>query len=273
MQSLFDLAEAVLLATEVDRKVDLSLEAAAAWRENRLDLRRARAPLPIADLRWPDRPEQVEPRRLRKRKLTSEQGRIALLHAVAHIEFSAIQLAWDHLYRFPGMPERYYADWLGVAEDEARHFRMIRERLWTLGADYGDLPAHGGLWGLARETASDVLARMALLPRCMEARGLDVTPGIMQRLEAAGDRESVACLQVILDEEIGHVALGSQWFHRECVRRGLVPETAYFELLERHLHGQVRGPFNDQLRRQAGFSDGELAELRRLGQVAGSCPE
>jgi uncharacterized ferritin-like protein (DUF455 family) len=273
MPSLFDRAETLLLSTDVDTKVEVSLQAAADWRENRLDLRRSREPLPIDAVRLPDRPEQVEPRQLRKRKLTSEQGRIALLHAVAHIEFSAIQLAWDHLYRFSGMPEPYYGDWLGVAEDEARHFRIIRERLRTLGADYGDLPAHGGLWGLAKETAYDVLARMALLPRFMEARGLDVTPGIMQRLEVSGDPESVACLQVILDEEVGHVALGSRWFRWECARRGLAPEPTYFDLVERHLRGQIRGPFNDELRRRAGFSDDELAKLRRLGQADDSHPE
>ncbi|NJD05775.1 MAG: ferritin-like domain-containing protein [Methylococcaceae bacterium] len=266
MTSLFDCAEAVLLSDAIDRKVELTLQAADDWRNHRLDLNRSSDPLPIEALRLPPRPEQVEPRMLRKRKLASAEGRLALLHAVAHIEFSAIQLAWDHLYRFSGMPQAYYADWLGVAEDEARHFLMIRERLRSLGADYGDLPAHGGLWGLARETAADVLARMALLPRFMEARGLDVTPGIMQRLEAAGDAESVACLQLILDEEVGHVALGSRWFGWECQRRGLVPETAYVELVERHLRGQIRGPFNDDLRRRAGFSDDELARLRRMAQ-------
>jgi uncharacterized ferritin-like protein (DUF455 family) len=268
MTFLFELAETVLLVTDVATKVDLSLQAMAACRAGALELRRSRQPLPIDDLRMPPRPLQVAPRELRKRRLNSEQGRIALLHAVAHIEFSAIQLAWDHLYRFPGMPDQYYLDWLGVAADEARHFVLIRERLRSLGADYGDLPAHGGLWGLAGETAADVLARMALLPRFMEARGLDVTPGILERLQAVGDGASIACLRIILDEEVGHVALGSHWFRWECERRGLEPAAAYFELIERHLRGQVRGPFNEDLRRRAGFAEEELTTLRRMAAAS-----
>jgi uncharacterized ferritin-like protein (DUF455 family) len=186
---------------------------------------------------------------------------VALLHAVAHIEFSAIQLAWDHLYRFRGMPTQYYLDWLCVAEEEAQHFAMLRGRLRELGADYGDLPAHAGLWGIAADTAYDVLARMALVPRFMEARGLDVTPGMIAKLQNVGDAASVNILERILHDEVGHVALGSRWFQWICGQRGLPAEQEYFKLIDRHMQGQARGPFNWELRRQAGFSEAELLLL------------
>jgi uncharacterized ferritin-like protein (DUF455 family) len=265
MESVFAWAERILCAAEIDAKVGLTFEAAERYRRGQLGLCADALPLPISEARFPERPPWVDPRNLPKRKLTTIGGRVALLHSVAHIEFSAIQLAWDHLYRFRGMPDEYYWDWLSVAEEEARHFQMIRERLDQLGADYGDLPVHGGLWGLACETADDVLARMALVPRFMEARGLDVTPGIMERLDAVGDVASNARLQVILDEEVGHVALGSKWFHWEASRRGVDAEQAYFELLEKHLNGQTRGPFNGPLRLKAGFSESELLRLSSAG--------
>jgi len=260
--SVFEMAESVLLSEDTDSKVEISLEAGERFKLDALRLDSENIPVDIGQVKMPPSPMLVDPRHLPKRKLTSKEGRIALLHSVAHIEFSAIQLAWDHLYRFRGMPEAYYWDWLGVAVEEARHFAMIRERLRQLDADYGDLPAHGGLWSLACETAYDVMARMALVPRFMEARGLDVTPGIMERLAAVGDDESVACLRVILEDEVGHVALGSRWFLWLADQRSLDAENTYFDLLDRHMEGQARGPFNDELRRKAGFSEGELTRLQ-----------
>lgn len=259
--NLFDLAEQVLTADDAQAKVDLTREAYAMAQAGGLDLRALSPPRDIGFARFPARPILVDPRELPRRKLTTVEGRIALLHAVAHIEFSAIQLAWDHLYRFRGLPEAYYLDWLGVADEEAQHFSMVRQRLNELGGDYGDLPAHGGLWGIACETAYDVAARMALVPRFMEARGLDVTPGMMEKLAAAGDEASVAVLQRILDDEVGHVVLGSRWFNWLCQTRNVEPETEYFTLVEHHMKGQARGPFNLELRRQAGFSESEIARL------------
>ncbi|WP_045226828.1 ferritin-like domain-containing protein [Methyloterricola oryzae] len=261
MEDLFAWAEAVLSAPAVQDKLDLTQEAARALGAGRLPLARVGEPLPIASACFPEKPSRVNPRELPRRRLNSLEGRIALLHAVAHIEFTAIQLAWDHLYRFRGLPEAYYRDWLGVAEEEARHFQLLRERLRALGADYGDLPAHGGLWDLAVETAYDVAARMALVPRFMEARGLDVTPGMIEKLRETGDMESVAALEIILRDEVRHVALGTQWFHWICAQRGIEPEDTYFGLIDRHMKGQARGPFNTDLRRRAGFSEQELARL------------
>lgn len=203
----------------------------------------------------------VDPRELPRRKLTSPEGRAALLHAVSHIEFTAIQLAWDILYRFRGLPDGFYWDWLDIAAEEAEHFALLRARLRDLDCDYGDLPVHRGLWDVAVDTADDVAARLALVPRCMEARGLDVTPGMIEKLEQAGDQQSATVLRRILNDEVGHVAAGSRWFRWVCARRGAEPEATYFGFLQSRLRSEVRGPFNRELRLVAGFSPGELDRL------------
>ena len=212
----------------------------------------------------PPRPELVPPRELPRRRLNSVDGRAALLHALAHIEFNAINLAWDAVCRFTGMPEAFYRDWASVADEEAYHFQLLRERLRTLGYAYGDFPAHNGLWSMALQTRADVLVRMALVPRVLEARGLDVTPGIMQRLREAGDADSVVILEIILRDEIGHVAIGTRWFHYACAQRGLEPESTFRALLREHMRGRVKGPFYREAREQAGFSAAELDELESL---------
>lgn len=209
----------------------------------------------------PDRPVLVAPGSLARRGLGTVSGRVALVHAVAHIEFNAINLALDAALRFDRMPAAYYRDWLSVACDEARHFRMLDDRLHELGARYGDLPAHNGLWDMAERTAHDVLVRMALVPRVLEARGLDVTPGMIERLKAVGDADTVACLETILDEEVRHVAIGSHWYRWACERRGVEPEPTFRDLLDEYFAGSLRGPFNLEARREAGFSESELAGL------------
>jgi len=213
----------------------------------------------------PDRPGLVSPASLPRRGLGTVSGRIALLHAVAHIEFNAINLALDAAVRFNGMPHDFYRDWLSVAFDEARHFRLLAARLDELGAAYGDLPAHNGLWEMAEKTAHDPLVRMALVPRVLEARGLDVTPGMIEKLRGAGDDQSVACLEIILEEEVRHVAIGSRWFRHLCAERGLAPESTFQSLLHEHYAGGLRGPFNHPARLAAGFTESELAELEASG--------
>jgi uncharacterized ferritin-like protein (DUF455 family) len=187
-----------------------------------------------------------------------------MIHAIAHIEFNAVNLAWDAVYRFRGLPIAYYRDWAGVADDEARHFLALRERLRAQGFDYGDFPAHDGLWDMARRTAHDPLVRMALVPRVLEARGLDVTPAMIRRLDEAGDTETAAVLEMILREEVGHVAAGTRWFRYLCERRGLDAETTFFALLGEFQHGEMRGPLHRDARRQAGFTASELERLERL---------
>lgn len=209
----------------------------------------------------PDRPELVHPSQVPRRRLGSPEGRAALLHAVAHIEFNAINLALDAALRFRAMPARFHRDWLSVARDEARHFRLLTDRLAGLGIVYGDFPAHNGLWEMAEKTAHDPMVRMALVPRVLEARGLDVTPGMIERLRQAGDQRSVECLEIILEEEVRHVAIGTHWFRYLCGQRELEPETTFHRLLREYYADGLRGPFNHEARREAGFTDAELAGL------------
>ena len=192
-------------------------------------------------------------------------GRAALLHAICHIEFNAINLALDAVWRFAGMPEAFYRDWLRVAAEEALHFSLLRAHLQTLGHDYGDFDAHDGLWRMTEATAGDIVARMALVPRTLEARGLDATPPIQAKLRKAGDLAAVAILDVILRDEIGHVAVGNHWYGWLCRRDGLDAEGLYPQLVARYAAPRLRGPFNLEARRAAGFSEGELASLTGSG--------
>lgn len=212
----------------------------------------------------PDRPRLVPPRELPRRRPGSVQGRVSLLHALAHIEFNAINLAWDAVYRFRGMPDDFYIDWVGVAFEEAHHYRLLVERLQDMGSAYGSLDAHDGLWEMACKTAHDPLVRMALVPRVLEARGLDVTPGIIERLEKAGDHASVAVLEVILRDEIGHVEIGTRWFRYLCAARGLESEATFARLLEEYMQGQIKQPFHYQARERAGFNRREMACLEEM---------
>lgn len=262
--SLFQAARACLLESDLERKLTLTDRTAAAWQAGELGLEGWTDADAIREAGRPAKPELVHPKRLPRRRAGSETGRLALIHAIAHIEFNAINLAWDAVQRFAGLPADFYGDWIRVAEEEAHHFRLLRERLRAGGVDYGDFPAHNGLWEMAMRTAHDPLVRMALVPRMLEARGLDVTPGIMRRFEQIGDRETVAALQVILDEEVGHVQFGTRWFHHLCAERGLSPEKTYFELLSRFVEDEIRCPLHRQARREAGFSDEELERLEAL---------
>lgn len=210
---------------------------------------------------YPDRPELVSPLAVPRRAMNTPEGRAAMVHAMVHIEFNAINLALDAIWRFPDMPHDYYADWLQVADEEALHFDLLCAHLKTLGYAYGDFTAHNGLWDLATKTQHDVLARMALLPRTMEARGLDVTPGLKAKLAQAGDVEVGAIMDIILRDEIGHVAIGNRWFNWLCAERGLEPTTAYAQLAAEHRVSTLRGPFNLEARRAAGFSEQELEML------------
>ena len=207
------------------------------------------------------RPLLVDPREVQARTPFTREGRAALLHAVAHIELNAINLALDAVWRFPGMPRAYYADWLRVAAEEALHFSLLTEHLATLGCQYGDHPAHDGLWAMTARTAGDITARMALVPRTLEARGLDATPPMQARLRQAGDLRAVEILDVILRDEIGHVAIGNHWYRWLCAREGLDPVAHYAVLAERHRAPKLRGPFNLEARSAAGFSDSELSAL------------
>lgn len=189
-----------------------------------------------------------------------------------HIEFNAIDLAWDAAYRFRSLPPAFHADWVRIAEDEARHFTLLRGRLQALGHDYGDFDAHNGLWEMAEKTAHDGLARMALVPRVLEARGLDVTPGMIVKLRALGDDATADILAVILEEEVAHVAAGSHWFRWYCARAGIAPEPRFRELLAEYARAVLHGPFNIDARAAAGFSEDELAALQAAASDPQVCP-
>jgi len=209
----------------------------------------------------------------KRRNFGSQAGRIALLHALAHIELNAIDLAWDILARFgdPALPREFYDDWVGVAAEEAEHFALLAARLEGLGAAYGDLPAHDGLWEAAASTAHDLLARLAVVPLVLEARGLDVTPEMILRLERAGDAPSAVLLRRIYHDEIGHVAVGLRWFEWLCRRRGLDPAVAFHDCVRRHFTGALKPPFNIEARSAAGFPAAYYEPLaaKPLSRIAG----
>ncbi|PYE21936.1 ferritin-like domain-containing protein [Paraburkholderia silvatlantica] len=209
----------------------------------------------------PAEPPLVEPRELQRRSMSTPQGRVVLLHALAHIEFNAINLALDAVWRFPAMPDAFYADWLKVAAEEAYHFSLLRARLADYGHAYGDFPAHNGLWEMCERTSADVLARMALVPRVLEARGLDASPPIRARLKQAGDDPSAALLDIILRDEVGHVRIGNHWFRHLCEARDLDPHAAWLALARQYHAPRLRGPFNFEARRSAGFDAAELKAL------------
>jgi uncharacterized ferritin-like protein (DUF455 family) len=212
----------------------------------------------------PERPPLVEPGSLKRRGMQSEAGRAVLLHALAHIEFNAINLALDAVWRFASMPDDFYLDWLKVAAEEAHHFSLLCTRLGEFGHVYGDFPAHDGLWEMAERTRGNVLARMALVPRTLEARGLDASPPIRKRLAQAGDHASAAILDVILEDEIGHVLIGNRWFRHLCDAAGADPHPTYARLAEQYHAPKLRGPFNFEARRDAGFDEAELRALAGL---------
>ena len=220
------------------------------------------APLPGR----PARPALVHPARVPRRSPAKPEGLAALLHAIAHIEFNAINLALDAVWRFEGMPAEFHQDWLRVAAEEAYHFTLLEEHLGTLGHVYGDFEAHDGLWGMCEKTKDDVLARMALVPRTLEARGLDATPQIQQKLRQVGTPaalRAVEILDVILRDEVGHVAVGNHWYRWLCAREGLDPVAHYPVLVERYAAPRLHPPFNREARRAAGFDETELDALGR----------
>ncbi len=267
MPSLAQGAIEILRCADAAEKARLSADQAAAWRRGDLDppsetTEAASAP-PNRPGR-PGRPELVPPRLVKRRRITSgSAGRIALLHALAHIELNAIDLAWDMVARFgqESLPRAFYDDWVRVGDEEARHFLLLRDRLSDLGAAYGDLPAHDGLWEAAAATAHDLLARLAVVPLVLEARGLDVTPAMIDKLLDVGDAASAEALKIIYADEIGHVAIGKRWFDFLCDRRDLNPQEAWQDLVARYFKGSLKPPFNGPARAEAGLPESFYAPL------------
>ncbi len=234
-----------------------------SWNEGDL-LRKQGLPILLVETPGrPDLPRLIDPRKLSRRSTATEQGRIALIHAFAHIEFNAINIALDAVYRFRHMPQQFVSDWLLVASEEARHFGLLSQYLDDQGSYYGAVDAHDGLWDMVCKTRDDVLHRMAMVPRVMEARGLDVTPAMIQRFGNIGDRRAVEILEVIYADEVGHVRIGNHWFRFLCEQRGLNTIDTFRDLVEIYLQGKLRGPFNWPARLQAGFEESELNALEQ----------
>lgn len=265
--SLADAAALTVSTPEPADKARLIAHARAAWRERRLSLAR-----PTLDRSMPNRPGRPErpallpPREMKRRSLNSERGRVAFLHAIAHIELNAMDLASDILGRFATrtMPRSFYDQWLEVAHEEATHFALLSERLAAMGAAYGDLPAHDGLWQAAEATGEDLTARLAVVPLVLEARGLDVTPSMVATFREAGDEATAAVLSRIYEDEKGHVYVGASWFRYLCDKEGRAAEGAFHTLVRRHFRGALKPPFNDRARSAACLTPGFYRPLEMI---------
>jgi len=251
-----------LALCNAQQKAEAVQKLVVAWQERRIKLDCGAMLQPDEAIPGrPARPELVDPLNVERRSMRTLEGRAALIHALAHIEFNAINLALDAIWRFAGMPAAYYSDWLRVASEEALHFSLLAQHLQALGYAYGEFKAHNSLWDMAQKTEQDVLARIALVPRTLEARGLDASPPVRAKLAQAGDHAAAAILDIILRDEIGHVAVGNRWFAWLCEQRKLEPLATFAELTTRYKAPAMRGPFNMEARRAAGFSEAELAAL------------
>lgn len=257
MTTLTDLAVEVLTTADGRAKTRISRRNAARWfaaREAGTPLEIGATPPPDFPAR-PDAPELLSPRDVPRRKPGSEAGRIAMLHAVAHIELNAVDLHWDLIARFPDvdMPLGYYDDWVKAADEESKHFNLVSDCLEAAGSHYGALAAHAGMWRAAEETAGDIMGRLAVVPMVLEARGLDVTPGMINLFRQAKRDDAVEALEIIYGEEVGHVAYGSKWFHFLCGRHGLDPKPEFHTLVRRYFHSTLKPPFNEEKRAEAGI--------------------
>ncbi|RQO75934.1 DUF455 domain-containing protein [Aquitalea sp. FJL05] len=260
--ALYPRIQAALLSSDVTDKLAATEAIHAAWQRG--ELLREDAPLtrlPMAG--HPEKPELVHATKVPRRRPGSPQGQPAMLHAIAHIEFNAVNLALDAAWRFRDMPDDFVSDWLRIAAEEAGHFRLLQGRLQQLGYSYGDFPAHNGLWEICHVTDHDVLVRMALVPRVLEARGLDASPELQRKLANIGDEASIAILDIILRDEIGHVQVGNHWFHYLCRQRALGPMATFSRLLQEYDLTAHRGSYNVDARRLAGFSEAELQWLQQ----------
>lgn len=266
-RSLEESARDALCCAGLDEKVRITQAAARAWCGRRLSLNgAARIALPDRPGR-PDRPVLLPPKSVPKRRIGSFEGRLALIHAICHIELNAIDLALDIVARFSRrpMPNSFFDDWIMVASEEAKHFTLLRERLRETGTDYGCLPAHDGLWEAAQATGHDLTARLALVPLVLEARGLDVTPSLIEALQKEGDDRTASIFRVIYEDEKGHVAVGAKWFRFLCRREKINPDKRFRELVRENFRGQLKPPFNDKARCASGITPGFYRTLSPLG--------
>lgn len=258
------LAYGVLTENDVDKKISLSYQANKLIQTKQCNFKHNERAQQVINPGRPTKPTLVLPKQLKKRKMHTEVGLRAFYHAVAHIEFNAINLAWDAIYRFANMPEQFYLDWAQVGQEESKHFKMLNDYLHDLNSGYGQFDAHNGLWEMAVKTDADVLERMALVPRVLEARGLDVTPPMLKKLKQMGDQRGEALLTIILEEEVDHVKKGNYWYHYCCEQQQLDAISTFERLIKKYFMGEIRGPFNREKRLQAGFTVEEMNNLEHI---------
>ncbi len=261
MDNLYRQARHCLLLSDPDEKMALTMELFASWENGSLEWKDGEPPEPDINPGRQERLTLVSPDSVPKRGFGSETRRAALIHALTHIELTAVNLAWDTVYRYRGLPREYYDDWIHTAADETRHFLALRDRLRVMGFDYGDFPAHDRLWQHAVETADDLMDRMAIVHRVMEARALDVVPRTLERFRAIGDPETAAVLTDVANDETAHVGAGTRWFRYRCCEEGVDPDQKFFELVMQYIGHYPKGPFNHDARSKAGFSENEMALL------------
>ena len=262
-------AIAALCASGIDEKRRLTKQMADRWEARQLSLISSRASHLVPPQRpgRPVKPDLVPPHLVPRRSIRSEKGMIALLHAIAHIELNAIDLALDIIARFArlSMPRSFYDGWVMVAREEARHFGLLNDRLADFGAAYGDLPAHDGLWEAAQRTGHDLMARLAVVPLVLEARGLDITPSLIRQVGETGDTHTAEIFHIIYEDEKGHVAVGAKWFRFLCHKRGIEPAAEFQALVRRHFRGPLKPPFNDLARAKSGITPGFYRALSPSG--------
>jgi len=258
VQSIQQSAYDCLMQSNVAKKLDLTFQTRKMWESNQLSIDCKHPVTEQCIVGIPENPKLVPVQQLPKRSVSSNIGHAALIHSFAHIEFNAINIAWDAVYRFPEMPKGYYEDWSNIAAEEAYHFQLLQNYLLKLGYDYGSFPAHSGLWDMVEQTSNDVMVRMALVPRVLEARGLDVTPEIIQRFRQNDRDDAASILEIIYQDEIGHVGVGTKWFVTICEQRGLDPHEIFADLINEYAADKIRQPFNEKARKQAGFTQSEM---------------
>jgi uncharacterized ferritin-like protein (DUF455 family) len=260
-------ARQVVATASLDEKIAVAHATARAWFSRGLSLRRRTGAEPMPDQPGrPERPVLLPPRDMPKRAIGGEAGRVALLHSLAHIELNAVDLTWDMVGRFADrpLPRSFFDDWVKVGLEEAKHFSLLRKRLDDLGSSYGALPAHHGLWEAAESTGDDLAGRLAVIPLVLEARGLDITPPMIDKARARGDEATAAILEIIYRDEKRHVAFGAKWFRFICDRDSLDPERRFQELVRKHFRAGLKPPFNDRARAEAGLTPGFYRPLARL---------
>lgn len=261
MDNLFSLANQCLSETRLDEKLTLSELASKKILSGTIKVSPLDEDIKTIKAGRPYKPLLVDPRDLPRRNMQNDEGRAAMIHSIAHIEFNAINLAWDLIYRFQDMPSDFYFDWTRVAAEETKHFQLLQSQLRTLGYEYGDFPAHNGLWDIAEQTAHDLLLRLAVVPRILEARGLDVTPGLISRFRQIKDESTSSILELILEEEIGHVKTGTKWYRYQCEKLNLDPEEKFRQIAKEYMPSNNTKKINHEARLRAGFSQSELDYL------------